>query len=198
MRDALFDQLGLRDVTLVGQDWGGLIGLRLVGEHPDRFTRVVAANTFLPTGDRDPGEAFRRWQSFSQTIEDFDVGFIVNSGCTTDLDEATLAAYNAPFPDETYKEGARQFPLLVPSTPDDPAAPANRKAWEMLEQWTKPFLCAYSDQDPITARADDVFKKMVPGCKGQPHTTIEGGGHFLQEDRGPELAKVIAEFIANS
>jgi haloalkane dehalogenase len=198
MRDALFDQLGLGDVTLVCQDWGGLIGLRLVGEHPDRFTRVVAANTFLPTADRDPGEAFRRWQSFSQTIEDFDVGFIVNSGCTTDLDEATLAAYNAPFPDETYKEGARQCPLLVPSTPDDPAAPANRKAWETLEQWTKPFLCAYSDQDPITARADDVFKKMVPGCKGQPHTTIEGGGHFLQEDRGPELAKVIAEFIANS
>jgi haloalkane dehalogenase len=198
MREALFDQLDLRDLTLVGQDWGGLIGLRLVGEHPDRFTRVVAANTFLPTGDRDPGEAFRAWQSFSQTIENFDVGFIVNGGCATDLDDATLAAYNAPFPDESYKEGARQFPLLVPSTPDDPAAPANRKAWETLEQWTKPFLCAFSDKDPITAGGNAVFQKLVPGTKGQPHTTIEGGGHFLQEDRGAELAKVVAEFIANS
>ena len=198
MRDALFDQLDLRDVTFVGQDWGGLIGLRLVGEHPDRFKRVVAANTFLPTGDRDPGKAFLAWQQFSQETPEFHVGGIVKGGCRTEFDDATIAAYDAPFPDESYKEGARQFPLLVPTSPDDPAAPANRAAWETLEKWTKPFLCAFSDQDPITAGGKGVFQKLVPGCAGQPHTTIEGGGHFLQEDRGPELAKVIVDFIANS
>src|SRR5213078_2371350 len=127
MRAALFDGLDLHDVTLVGQDWGGLIGLRLVGEHPDRFARVVVANTFLPTGDTPPGEAFLRWQRFSQTVEDFAVGFIVSTGCHTTPSEAVIAAYDAPFPDDTFKAGARQFPLLVPTAPDDPASVANRK-----------------------------------------------------------------------
>ena len=124
MRSALFDALDLRDVNLVCQDWGGLVGLRLVGEHPDRFARVVAANTFLPTGDTPPGDAFLAWQRFSQTVDDFPVGFIVNSGCTTDLADEVVAAYDAPFPDEQYKAGARQFPMLVPTSPDDPAAAA--------------------------------------------------------------------------
>ncbi len=136
------------DATLVGQDWGGLIGLRLVAEHPERFARVVAANTFLPTGDRHPGDAFLAWQTFSQETPDFTVGKIVNGGCTTDLAPEVVAAYDAPFPDESYKEGARQFPLLVPISPDDPAAGPNRDAWEVLRGWTKPFLCAFSDQDP--------------------------------------------------
>jgi haloalkane dehalogenase len=185
----------LRDVTLVCQDWGGLIGLRLLAEHPERFARAVAANTFLPTGDRHPGDAFLAWQKFSQEAPDFEVGKIVNGGCQTTLTPEVIAGYDAPFPDDTYKEGARQFPLLVPSSPDDPAAEPNRAAWESLRKWTKPFLCAFSDHDPITAGADQVLREEIPGCKGQPHTTIKGGGHFLQEDCGPELARVVSDFV---
>jgi haloalkane dehalogenase len=192
---ALLETIDLRDATLVGQDWGGLIGLRLVAEHPDRFSRVVAANTFLPTGDRDPGDAFRAWQRFSQDTPTFGVGSIVNGGCTTELTPEVVAGYDAPFPDERFKEGARQFPLLVPTTPEDPAAEANRQAWEVLRGWTKPFLTAFSDHDPITAGADRVLRAEIPGCEGQPHTTIEGAGHFLQEDRGAQLAAVIAAFV---
>jgi haloalkane dehalogenase len=196
MRATLFDQLDLRDATLACQDWGGLIGLRLVGEHPERFARVVTANTFLPTGDTPPGKAFLAWQKFSQEAPEFPVGGIVNGGCATDLSPAVIAAYDAPFPDDTYKAGARQFPLLVPTSPDDPAAPANRKSWETLRAWTKPFLTAFSDLDAITRGGDAAFQRDVPGCAGQPHTTITGGGHFLQEDRGEELAKVVAEWMS--
>jgi haloalkane dehalogenase len=156
---------------------------------------VVAANTFLPTGDRNPGDAFLAWQNYSQTTPDFHVGGIVKGGCRTKVDDATVAAYDAPFPDDSYKEGARQFPLLVPTAPDDPAAPANREAWEVLQKFDKPFLCAFSDQDPVTAGGDRGFQQAVPGTQGQPHTTIEGGGHFLQEDKGPELAAVIAAWL---
>jgi haloalkane dehalogenase len=198
MRAALFDALDLHDVTLVGQDWGGLIGLRLVGEHPDRFARVVAANTFLPTGDTPPGEAFLNWQRFSQTVEDFDVGFIVSTGCATKLADPVLAAYNAPFPDDRYKAGARQFPMLVPTAPDDPAAAANRKAGETLRAWDKPFLTAFSDQDPIMKGGDHVFQREVPGCDGQPHTTIVGGSHFLQEDEGEQLARVVTTWLTGA
>lgn len=198
MRCALFDRLDLAAVTLVCQDWGGLIGLRLVAEHPDRFSRVVAANTFLPTGENDPGDAFRAWQQFSQEAPELPIGMIVNGGCTTDLSPAIIAAYDAPFPDERYKEGARQFPALVPTTPEDPGGVANRAAWEVLSRFDKPFLCAFSDKDPITRGADRVLQTLVPGAQGQPHTTIEGGGHFLQEDCGVELARVVAEFIATT
>jgi haloalkane dehalogenase len=197
MRAALFDELDLSGLTLVCQDWGGLIGLRLVAEHPDRFARVVAANTFLPTGDGRPSEAFFAWQKFSQETPVFHVGGIVKGGCTSDLDDDVIAAYDAPFPDDTYKEGARQFPLLVPSTPDDPAAPANRAAWEVFEKFDKPFLCAFSDQDPITAGNERHLQQRIPGCEGQNHTTITGGGHFLQEDKGPELAQVVNEFLSS-
>jgi haloalkane dehalogenase len=196
MRTALFDALDLRAITLVCQDWGGLIGLRLVGEHPDRFARVVTANTFLPTGDTPPGEAFLNWQRFSQTVEDFDVGFIVGSGCASSpLPEAVAAAYRAPFPDDRHKAGARQFPMLVPTSPEDPAAGANRAAWETLRAFDKPFLTAFSDKDPITRGGDRAFQRDVPGCAGQPHTTIEGGGHFLQEDQGEQLARVVASWM---
>ena len=195
MRAALFDGLGLSGLTVVGQDWGGLIGLRLVAEHPDRFRRVVAANTGLPTGDFTLGEAFFAWQRFSQEVPELPVGRIVGGGCRTDLAPEVVAAYDAPFPDESYKEGARQFPLLVPSSPDDPAADANRAAWEVLKTWEQPFLCAYSDGDPITKGADELFLAMVPGTKGHDHPTIAGGGHFLQEDCGPELARVVADFV---
>ena len=195
LRSLVFGELDLRGVTLVCQDWGGLLGLRLVGEHPDRFARVVAANTFLPTGDNNPGEAFLAWQKFSQEVDTFPTGIIINGGCTSDLTADVVAGYDAPFPDETFKEGARQFPLLVPTTPDDPASAANRAAWTVLEQFDRPFLCAFSDGDPITAGNDKHLLRRIPGTNGQPHTTIVGGGHFLQEDRGPELAAVVASFI---
>jgi haloalkane dehalogenase len=189
------EQLGLSEITLFGQDWGGLIGLRLAADEEDRFARIVAGNTFLPTGDRHPGDAFLAWQKFSQETETFPVGRIVNGGCTTDVSPEVVAAYDAPFPDETYKEGARQFPVLVPTRPDDPASDANRRAWEVLHRWEKPFLTAFSDSDPITAGGDRVLQSDIPGAAGRPHTTIEGAGHFLQEDRGEQLARVIVDFI---
>ena len=187
--------LDLRNVTLVAQDWGGLIGLRLATEHPERFARIVAANTFLPTGDRPPGEAFLAWRRYSQETPDFHVGGIVKGGCATELSDEVIAAYDAPFPDDRYKAGARQFPTLVPASPEDPAAVPNRKAWEVLRRWEKPFLTAFSDRDPITHGADRLLQESIPGTRGQPHTTIVGGGHFLQEDRGEELARVIVDFI---
>ncbi|MEP6624969.1 MAG: haloalkane dehalogenase [Acidimicrobiia bacterium] len=190
--------LDLTDVTLVAQDWGGLLGLRLVAAMPERFRRVVAANTFLPTGDTSPGPAFLAWQKFSQEVETIPAGRIINGGCTTDLSDAIVAGYDAPFPDETYKEGARQFPLLVPTAPDDPESTANRAAWESLERFDRPFLTAFSDQDPVTAGGDKPMLRRIPGTQGQPHTTIVGGGHFLQEDRGPELAAVVIDFIAGT
>lgn len=193
---AVLDGLDLRGTTLVCQDWGGLIGLRLAAEHPDRFARIVAANTFLPTGDDPAGPAFAAWREFSQTVPEFPAGRIVQRGCAQPMGEDVVAAYDAPFPDESYKAGARQFPTLVPITPDDPAAPANRAAWEVLRRWEKPFLTAFSDSDPITHGGDRRFQAMVPGTKGQPHVTIAGGGHFLQEDRGEELARVVVEFVA--
>jgi haloalkane dehalogenase len=198
MRSLLFDELALSGITLVCQDWGGLVGLRLVGEHPDRFARVVAANTFLPVGNTPPGDAFMAWRNFSQTVETFPTGFIINTGCVSDLSAEVMAAYDAPFPDETYKEGARQFPTLVPITPDDPASDANRAAWKVLERFDQPFLTAFSDGDPITGGSDGPLQARIPGAAGQPHTTIEGGGHFLQEDKGPDLAAVVVDFMGTT
>ena len=192
---SVIDQLQLRDITLVCQDWGGLIGLRLVAENPERFARVVAANTMLPTGDQDLGEAFVNWRTFSQEVPVFPVSTIIDGATTTELPPEVLRGYDAPFPDERFKEGARQFPLLVPATPDDPAAESNRAAWQVLSQWQKPFLTAFSDSDPITAGGDALLQKLIPGCSGQAHTTIENGGHFLQEDQGEKLAGVVADFI---
>jgi len=187
--------LDLQHITLVCQDWGGLIGLRLATAEPDRFDRLVIANTFLPTGDRDLGDGFRMWRTFSQDVPEFDSGGVVNMGTTTELSPEVIAAYNAPFPDQRHVAGARQFPALVPAEPDDPEAPANRAAWEVLRAWTRPVLLAFSDADPVTGGADRHFLEDVPGTAGQPHVTITGGGHFLQEDRGPELAQVVTSFI---
>ncbi|MFY1679805.1 MULTISPECIES: haloalkane dehalogenase [unclassified Streptomyces] len=198
MREALFDRLDLRGVTLVCQDWGGLIGLRLVAEHPERFARVVVANTFLPTGEGEPSKAFLRWREFSQSTPELRVGDIVRSGCHGDLTPEVVAAYDAPFPDDAHKAGARRFPTLVPVSPDDPAAGPNRAAWESLRRFDKPFLCAFGDEDPITGGLDRVFREQVPGARGLEHPTIAGAGHFLQEDRGTLLAETVNRFIADT
>jgi haloalkane dehalogenase len=195
MRQALLDEADLRDVTFVGQDWGGLIGLRLVAENPDRFARVVVANAGLPTGDRPMTEAFQAWRRFSQESPDFAIGRVVSNGCTTALPPEVVAAYEAPFPDDRYTAGPRVMPALVPAEPDDPAAADNRAAWEVLTRWERPFLTAFSDGDPITRGGERVFQKLVPGAQGMPHTTLAGGGHFLQEDVGPEFARVVADLI---
>jgi haloalkane dehalogenase len=189
------EKMGLNKITLVCQDWGGLIGLRLVANNPDLFARVVVANTGLPTGDTPMPDAFLNWKKFSLEVPDFDAGAIVTMGCQKPVPQDIAAAYNAPFPDDTYKEGARIFPSLVPIEPNDPASAENHKAWEVLCRFDKPFLTAFSDGDPITRGGEKIFKKRVPGAKDQPHTTIKGGGHFLQEDCAEEFAEVIVDFI---
>jgi haloalkane dehalogenase len=193
---ATIEALELRSITLVCQDWGGLLGLRLVGEQPDRFARVVAANTFLPAGDIAPSEAFLAWRKFSQNVPEFPTGRILQGATQTELSPEVVAAYDAPFPDASYQSGARQFPLLVPIAPDDPAVPANRAAWQALLRFEKPFLTAFSDGDAVTRGEEIAFQQRIPGAHGQPHVTIAGGGHFLQEDRGEELARVVTGFIA--
>ena len=195
---AWLDQLSMNSITLVCQDWGGLIGLRLVADMPDRFSGIVAANTGLPTGDHQATEAFLQWRKFSQETPEFDIGFLLQMATQTELSEDILTAYRAPFPDDSYKEGARIFPSLVPISPDDPAAPANRKAWEVFSKFEKPFLTAFSDHDPVTAGGDKVLQKLIPGASGQAHTTIQGGGHFLQEDCGEEFARVVVDFIVKN
>jgi haloalkane dehalogenase len=198
MRSLLFDDLGLSGLTLVGQDWGGLIGLRLVGEDSSRFARLVLANTGLPTGDAKLSDAFASWQRFSQEVPELPVGRIVAGGCVTKLDEAVIAGYEAPFPSEAFKEGARIFPTLVPTRPDDPASEANRRAWRVLGGFRRPVLTAFSDSDPITKGGEGVFLEKVPGTSGQAHRTIESAGHFLQEDKGEELADVVVTFVKAS
>lgn len=196
VRSLLIDHIGVSDATLFGQDWGGLIGLRVIAENPDHFARIVVGNTGLPTGDAKITDAFLSWQRFSQETPDFNVGAIVSMAVKTAMPEEVVAAYNAPFPDDSFKAAARAFPLLVPTSPDDPASEANRAAWKTFESWDKPMLTCFSDGDPITAGGERVFQQSVPGAKGQPHATIEGAGHFLQEDKGPEIAGIVADFIA--
>ncbi|MGJ8563396.1 MAG: haloalkane dehalogenase [Alphaproteobacteria bacterium] len=190
-----FETLDINNAVLFCQDWGGLIGLRLVAKYPERFAGVITANTFLPTGDRDPGDAFRQWREFSQVVPKFPTGGIIRGATVKDLGPGVEEAYNAPYPDETYKAGARIFPALVPISPDMDGAADNVEAWKILSAFDKPFLTCFSDQDPITKGGDGVFQKLVPGCKGQPHTIIKGGGHFLQEDVHEDLSVIIIEFM---
>ena len=189
----------LSRLTLVCQDWGGLIGLRLVAAFPERFDRVVVANTFLPVGDRPPSDAFMAWRNYSQTVPEFKVGRIVEGGCARrPLAPEVVAAYDAPFPDDRFKAGARVFPTLVPISTDDPSSKANIAAWQVLEHFDKPVLTAFSDADPVTKGGDRGFQQRVPGTSGQPHTTIVNAGHFLQEDAGEELAHVVNDFVART
>jgi len=197
MRELIFDHLNLNAITFFGQDWGGLVGLRLVALAPDRYARVVVGNTGLPTGKGEATEAFLAWQKFSQTTPEFPVGNLINSACIRDLLPEEIAAYDAPFPDDTYKAGARIFPSFVPTSPNDPASADNIAAWEVLSEFTKPFLIAFSDSDPVTKGGDVPFHAKVPGAQGQKHVTVENAGNFLQEDKGEELARTINEFIAS-
>lgn len=195
MRAFAFDALDLRGITLVGQDWGGLIGLRLVAEHPDRFVKVVAANTGLPTGDQDMPKV---WHSFREAVHKaqvLDIGRSVQSGCKTELSDEVRAAYDAPFPNEMYKAGPRAMPDLVPIRPDDPASEANRRAWATLSTMDIPFLCAFADGDPITGGMAPVLQRAMKGAIGLDHPTLANAGHFLQEDAGEELARIVANFV---
>ncbi|MDN5857371.1 MAG: haloalkane dehalogenase [Pseudonocardia sp.] len=194
VRSLAFDALGLRGVTLVGQDWGGLIGLRLVAEHPDRVAAHVVANSGLPTGDRDMPQVWWRFRRAVESAEVLDIGRLVRSGCRIPLSDAAAAAYDAPFPDEAHKAGPRAMPTIVPTRPDDPAAPANRAAWDVLRGLDRPLLCAFSDGDPITAPMLPLLRAL-PGAAGREHPTITGAGHFLQEDAGAALATEIVRFL---
>jgi haloalkane dehalogenase len=198
LRALAFDVLDLRDVTLVGQDWGGLLGLRLVAEHLDRFAAVVAANTGLPSGDHDMPEVWWQFRRAVEKAEHLDVGRLVQSGCRTRLSPEVRAGYDAPFPDESHKAGPRAMPGLVPTRPDDPATEANRAAWATLSRSEIPLLCAFSDGDPITAAMEPILRRTMPGAAGREHPTITGAGHFLQEDAGPALAAEVVRFVAGS
>ncbi len=195
---SFINQLELTNINLFCQDWGGLIGLRIAAFHQELFARIVASNTFLPTGDRPAPEAFLKWQQFAKYAEHFDIGKVIQMGTVTELTEEEIAAYNAPFPDESYKVGARVFPSIVPTEKDDPQAQINREAWQLLSGFSKPFLTAFGDSDPITAGAEKVIQKLVPGCKGFYHPIISGGGHFIQEDKPDMLATIIHNFIKNT
>lgn len=198
MRELLFDHLRLRDITMFCQDWGGLIGLRLVAEHQDRFARVAAGNTVLPVGGEPFPEAFFQWRKFAQETPEFPTGMIIDGATNLPLTPEIVAAYDAPYPDESYKAGARTFPVLVPVETDNPACAANRAAWKVLERFDRPFLTAFSDSDPMTASAIPLFRERVPGAKTVAHTTIKNAGHFLQEDQGEALGKVLVAFIATT
>jgi haloalkane dehalogenase len=187
----------LQNITFFGQDWGGLIGLRLVAAYPERFARVVVANTGLPTGEGF-SEAFNRWLEFSQTTPVLPISDIVSMGCVRALSAAEKAAYDAPFPDESYKAGARRFPALVPITPQHASVAENKAAWKVLESFTHPFLTAFSDSDPITRGGERLFQQRVPGAEGQPHVTIQSAGHFLQEDKPDEIADLLHRFVSGS
>ena len=198
LRAGLFDGLGLGEVHYVGQDWGGLLGMRLLAENPDRFAGVVMSNTGLPTGDVPMPEAWQAFRQMVRTAPRLDVGRMVDSGCRRELTPAERAAYEAPFPSEEHCAGIRVFPDLVPNTPDDPATPANRAAWARLATLTTPFLCAFSDGDPITRGGDRWMREKIPGARDQAHTVIEGAGHFVQEDRPERFAQVVAGFVRST
>ena len=185
--------LDLKNITLFCQDWGSLIGLRMAISNQERFSRIVLANGGLPTGTMS--EAFFKWREFSRTAKEFDIGRVVQDGTVTKLSKEVLRGYDAPFPDDSYKAGARIMPSLVPISRDDPESIANKKAIKMYGEWTKPFLTTFSDGDPITRGAERLWTEHVPGAKNLNHLTIKNAGHFLQEDKGQEIAQEIIKFV---
>jgi haloalkane dehalogenase len=195
---ALVEALDLRNCTFFGQDWGGLIGLRVVTENEPRFARIVTSNTGLPTGEQPITPAFLVWKRMSQQMlerGDMPIGNLVATSTKT---PGLQSAYDAPFPDKRFKAGPLMMPQLVPIAPDDPATNANKQAWDVLRKWRKPFLTAFGDADPITGGAEKLFQREIPGCQDQPHTTIHGAGHFIQETHGEELARTIVAFIGQT
>jgi haloalkane dehalogenase len=187
-------KVNLRQVTLVCQDWGSLIGLRMAAENEERFARIVVANGFLPTARQKVPGAFKLWRAFAAYSPVFPIGRIVATGCVTKPNREIVAGYDAPFPSREYKAGARVFPSLVPTEESDPAVPANRKAWDVLGRWEKPFLTLFGKNDPILGRADAPLQSHVPGAREQPHERF-WGGHFVQEDRGDYLAERIVNWL---
>lgn len=194
VRRLLVDRLDLTGALLFCQDWGGLVGLRLVAENPQLFAGVCAANTGLPDGRHRLPEAWWRFRDFVAGSPQLPVGMLVDRGCVRELSPEEVAAYDAPFPDAAYQAGVRAFPDLIPQTEDNPATADNQRAWSVLSQWDRPLLCAFSDSDPITSGGERMLIGRIPGAQGQPHTTIAGAGHFLQEDRGPELARLLLDW----
>jgi haloalkane dehalogenase len=195
MRAVAFDVLDLRNVTLVGQDWGGLIGLRLAAEHPERFARVVVANTGLPNGEQPMPDVWWRFREAITSAPTLNVGAFVQGGCRQKMTEEVRAGYDAPFPSDDYCVGPRAMPGLVPTSPDDPAAVANKTAWAKLSVSPAPMLVAFSDSDPITGPMAAIFQREMRGAQGIDHPVIRGAGHFVQEDAGAELAGHIVEFL---
>ena len=189
------EALDLRDITLVCQDWGGLLGLPIAAEMPERFARLVIMNTFLPTGEEKPSDGFLAWRNFAEKQTDMPVGFIIQSATTTDLTPEVMAAYDAPFPDASYKAGAHMFPLLVPITPDHPTAAAQKEARERLAKWDKPALVMFSDKDPVTGPAAKHMRRLIPTAQNEPEFTVPNGGHFLQEDQPEVIVEQIAAFV---
>ncbi len=192
------EKLNLDSINLFCQDWGSLIGLRVAAENEQRFARIALGNGGLPTGDQPMSKAFLNWQRFAKYSPYFPIGKIIQKGTVADLGDAVVAAYDAPFPSSKYKAAARAFPLLVPTQPDDPASDANRAAWLVFERWEKPFMTMFSDKDPITRGGERQWQQKVPGAQNVGHVTIQSAGHFLQEEKGPELFAAMAGFIANS
>lgn len=192
------EALDLNDITLFCQDWGSLIGLRVAAENEGRFARIALGNGGLPTGDQVMPKAFNAWRAFARYSPWFPIGKIIQKATITELPDGIVAAYDAPFPSSKYKAGARAFPMLVPTSPDDPASDANRKAWETYSRWEKPFLTTFSNRDPITRGGEVPWQKTVPGAQRCQHVKIENAGHFLQEDKGPDLASVLISFIGET
>ncbi|OZG75335.1 haloalkane dehalogenase [Hahella sp. CCB-MM4] len=188
------DKLDLQNICLVCQDWGSLLGLRLATLMPNRFAAIVVGNGFLPTGEQKVPFVFKAWRAFAVYSPWFPISKIVNSGCFKNLSEDERRAYDAPFPSSRYKAGTRAFPRLVPTEPDALGAEENQRAWRILQQWQKPFLTTFSNGDPIMRGGDRYFQERVPGAKGQPHVTLKGG-HFLQEDAGPEFATEVNRLL---
>jgi haloalkane dehalogenase len=195
---AWLEEMDLRHITLFCQDWGALIGLRLAAEMPKRFDRIVLANGGLPTGLEPVPRAFRIWRAFARFSPWFPIGRIVKAGCVHGLTPREVAAYDAPFPSRRYRVAARLFPGFVPTSPDDPERANNERAWAVFERWDKPFLTLFSNRDPITRGGYKVWQKRVPGAQGQPHAITRNAGHFLQEDRGPEVAAAIVVFMEST